>query len=195
MKALIARTLWLVLALAAGPLPAAQTNRVRFGIYMPKYDVYTQTPDVSKRVAEYLRDSDPERIPLAEYKVISDDDIVDYDWPTHTIRLRHSIWFKLREPGVHGVPFVVVADGTPVYVGAFWTGFSSVSTERPVIMWDYQRKANAVTIERAYPGPSFAAQGTDPRQDKRIRKALSERGKLKAEDKGPGPAGQPSTTR
>jgi len=167
-------TLFLVTSYAKLPQP-------RFGIFMPKLDVYTLTSDVTDRVNSYLYRSKPSEIPLAEYPIISEDDLLSYDWNTHTLLLRHSIWYKLREPAVHGAPFVVVADGVPLYVGAFWTSISSFATPVPVIMWDQKRESTHLTIQRGYPSPEVAGEVADPRANDQLRKVLEELGKLKRE--------------
>ena len=156
----------------------AESQQPRFGIFMPKLDVFTLTPDVTDRVNSYFR-SPPGEIPLADYPIISEDDLLSYDWSTHTLLLRHSIWHKLPEPAVHGAPFVVVADGAPLYVGAFWTSISSLSTPVPVIMWDRRRESTRLAIQRGYPSPKAAEGVADPRANSRLWKVLEELGKLK----------------
>ena len=155
------------------------SQQPRFGIFMPKFDVYSQTPDVTDRVIAYLYRSKPSEIPLAEHPIISEDDLLSYDWNTHAVQLRHTIWHRIPQPGVHGVPFVVVADGVPLYVGAFWTSFSSIATSVPVIIWDPKRESTQLFIQRGYPSPVVAKEVTDPRASAQLRKVLQELGKLK----------------
>ena len=126
----------------------------------------------------YLRTNDLSKIPLAEYPIVSETDLISYDWDTHTLHLRRSLWFTVRQPGVHGVPFAVVVEGVPIYLGAFWTEESSVSTHVPVILWDHQRKSKDITIQWAYPTSKFG-KGADPRANQRLKKVLKELGKLK----------------
>jgi hypothetical protein len=158
-----------------------EAQRPRFGIFMPRLDVYSQTPDVIDRVTAYLRRSDPSEIPLAEYPIISEEDLLSYDWNTHTMHLGQSIWFRIREPGVHGLPFVVVVDGAPLYVGAFWSHISSIATPLPVIMWDHERKSKDLVIQRAYPTPEAAGKSADPRGNPRLKRVLEELGKLEVD--------------
>jgi hypothetical protein len=128
------------------PAIGQEVKRPRFGIYMPKLDVYTQTSDVQDRVIAYERTTKPGEIPLAKYPIISEDDVLGYDWDTHTLQLRNSIWFTVRQPGMHGLPFVVVVDGVPIYVGAFWSDLSSIPSVVPSIRWDDQRKSKEISI-------------------------------------------------
>jgi hypothetical protein len=171
--------LWLTVLISLNPALGEEHKRPRIGIYMPKLDVYTQTPDVQERVLVYLRTTKPSEIPLAEEPIVSEDDVLSYDWATHTLKLRDSIWFKIREPGMHGLPFVMVVDNESVYVGAFWSPLSSISTHVPVILWDTERKAKEMTINWAYPTSDFG-HGSDPRANERLKKALDELSKLKA---------------
>jgi hypothetical protein len=132
-----------------------EIKKRRFGIYMPKLDVYTQTSDVTDRIVAYQRTTPPGEIPLAEFPIVSEEDLVSYDWETHTLELRDRIWFTIRQPSMHGLPFVVVVDSKPIYVGAFWSNFSSIPSHVPTIVWDNERKSKQLTIERAQP-PSSA---------------------------------------
>jgi hypothetical protein len=155
-----------------------EVKRPRFGIYMPKLDVYTATPDVQDRVAAYLRTTKPGEIPLAGHPIVSEDDIVSYDWETHTLHLKRSVWFTIRQPGVYGVPFVVVVDGVPCYVGAFWSAVSSIPSHVPCIIWDHERKSKDITIQKAYP-TAKSGQGDDPRSNEQLKNVLQELGKLR----------------
>ncbi len=148
-----------------------------FGIYMPKYDIYNATPDVTERIVKYLK-SDPDDIPLAKYPVIDANDIEHYDWDTHEITVKKTVWWRLRMPSVHGAPFVIVVNKKPVYVGAFWTNISSISASVPVVIYDHTRKSKRFRIDKAYPSAKFAV-GEDPRSSARIRDALQKLGLLK----------------
>ncbi len=145
---------------------------------MPREDVLNFTRDVEERVRAYLK-SKPGDIPLAKYPLISDQDIESYDWKTHTLAVDRTVVRRILRPLVWGTPFVVVADGEPIYVGAFYSGGSSQSCPVPVIMTDFPARTNALVIGRAYPGASAAQVADDPRSDARIKNALQALGKLK----------------
>ncbi len=68
------------------------------------------------------------------------------------------------------MPFVVVADGTRIYLGTFTSGLSSMSPTGPFVTVE-DITADGFTLRSP-------AHGADPRNDERIVKALSERGKL-----------------
>jgi hypothetical protein len=171
----------LLMAVPLGGFRAMQ-ERPRFGIFMPKLDVYSRTPDVQQRVLAYLR-TKPAKIPLADFPIISEDDLLSYDWDTHTLHLRDSIWQKIPRPGNGiGTPFAVVVDGTPIYVGAFWSGISSLGNTCPVIVSQYfgydERDSKDLTIRLGFLGTPI--QGLpDPRNNERLKKVLAELGKLK----------------
>lgn len=121
---------------------------------------------------------------LSESAVISDADILSYDFTSHSMVLKPEALARIPRPPVAGTPFVVVVNGQRVYVGAFTTCLSSFSFAVPSITVDRQlmdtnQPANALIIERAYPSPPFGV-GTDPRSDRRIRDAFAAVQKLNA---------------
>jgi hypothetical protein len=156
---------------------AAITNAHNFGIYMPREDVLGSTRDVEERIRNYLK-AKPEDIPLAKYPVISDKDIANYDWETHTVTVTDpSVLRRVRTTSVWGAPFVFVADGKPIYVGAFYSLGSSQSCPVPVILADFMQRTNTFKIERGYPTGNFAP--VDFRPDPRVKEVLRELNKLK----------------
>lgn len=68
------------------------------------------------------------------------------------------------------MPFVVVADGARIYLGTFTSQISSIGPTGPFV---YVEDITADDLTLKAP-----LRGTDPRNDDRIIKALSERGKL-----------------
>ncbi len=81
---------------------------------------------------------------------------------------------QLPPVGVAGLPFVVVADGERVYLGAFMTMSSSLALDLPVIVVEGMQE-RSFRIEDGYPAGSS---GVDPRGDPRIRNVLAESQKL-----------------
>jgi hypothetical protein len=120
-----------------------------------------------------------ENVELAPVPLLTEDDIVSFKWLQQQIVLTDEGFSKIpssSQVGVNGKPFVVVVDGHRCYLGAFWTGISSVASPNPVI--DVLRaKDNIITILRAYPQSQFGA-GPDPRADQRLQKALTELKKI-----------------
>jgi hypothetical protein len=171
-----------LLAISSGGPPSTR-ERPRFGIFMPKLDVYSGTPDVQQRVEAYLRRAtNPADIELAEFPIISEDDLDSYDWDTHTLHLRDSIWLKIPRPRRSvGTPFVLVVDGTPIYVGAFWSRLSSFACPGPVIVSEYfghdERDSIHLAIRLGYGPPDEGF--PDPRNSEQLKKVLAELGKLR----------------
>jgi hypothetical protein len=114
---------------------------------------------------------------LSNDPVISQEDIISYDFSSHAMRLRIEAIKRLPRPSVSGTPFVVVVNGDRIYQGAFYTNVSSISYSQPVILVDRSERnqpgtADVLLIDRAYPSAAFAT-GSDLRSDDRIKNALS----------------------
>jgi hypothetical protein len=75
---------------------------------------------------------------------------------------------ELGQVELYGLPFVVVADGVPIYLGGFFPGISSVAIPNPMVTVDFITN-DGFTIDDAEPGP---------RNDPRILKVLAETGRL-----------------
>jgi hypothetical protein len=117
---------------------------------------------------------------LSNTPVISDVDVISYDFSKHAVRLRPEAIKRLPKPSVFGIPFVVVVNGDRIYPGAFYSSFSSVAFGLPgsVVSRPEPDAQDVLNIERAY--PASHAVGVDPRSDERIRSALSSLKKLAA---------------
>jgi hypothetical protein len=115
---------------------------------------------------------------LDKKPVISDADILTYDFANHTLVVTRSALARMPDPPVWHQPFVVVADGQRIYLGAFSTMVSSCGTSVPTILVDFRDSTNELTIDLGYPAPGFS-DGPDPRSDERIRTALAGLKKLK----------------
>lgn len=145
------------------------------------FGIYLTTGPVDPRLLSHGR-GDWSAVRLAESPVISATDIISYDFAEHAMKLRPEALARIPRPPVHGVPFVVVANGERVYLGAFTISLSSMSFAVPSIMVDGRvlatnRAPDIMVIDRAYPGPSFGV-GPDPRGDPRIKAALAALHKL-----------------
>jgi hypothetical protein len=156
---------WVVALLTITSL-AALPKRSTFAIYLIADPVDART---------FARQGQWKKLPLAGAPIISDADILAYDFSKHAMRLRPEALKRLPRPPVEGTPFVVVVNGERIYPGAFYTNVSSISCELPVIVVDRATpSADVLLIERAY--PESIASGKDLRSDVRVRDAL---GKLK----------------
>ena len=121
-----------ILALVAviSPVAQAETNHPSFGIYLTR---------LSKEETQSLEKTPMplEKIPLEQVPLISERDIVEYDFNKHSIKLTPEAFERVSK--VHpasvsyGIPFVVVASGTRHYMGVFWSGSSSAVTSYPSI--------------------------------------------------------------
>ncbi|HUT24712.1 MAG TPA: M56 family metallopeptidase, partial [Sumerlaeia bacterium] len=86
----------------------------------------------SMRAMEAL---DLQSLALDPTPLLTDKDIVSYDWDRHLVRLKPGVRERMmpKKPELRGIPFVVVANGERVYLGAFWPPESSFSHYCPVI--------------------------------------------------------------
>jgi hypothetical protein len=120
--------------------------------------------------------------------LVAADQIVAYDWPTHTLTLkkgvRDELLAKTKRHLAGGQIFVAAIGGEEIYQGRLTSLFSSASFSTPVIVLDEAamlRKrlaADQVRIGLGYPGEG-AFKGKDPRGDPRIRASLEAGGKLR----------------
>jgi hypothetical protein len=149
------------------------------------FGIYLTAEPVDRRITAYGK-GDWSSIRLSESPLISAADIISYDFAEHSMRLRPEALARIPRPPVHGTPFVVVANGERVYLGAFTTCSSSMSFAVPSIMVDRRalvtnQPPDTLVIERAYPQPSFGV-GPDPRGDPRIKTALTALHKMKVNE-------------
>lgn len=121
-------------------------------------------------------------VDIAEYPVISMDDIVSYSEKTHEISLTPESYQRISklEVPVQGRSFVVCVNSSPIYWGAFWTPISSLSFDGVVIMKPLGAplaSSFSIEISIGYPSSQFY-KGEDPRTSPEIMKALRQAGKL-----------------
>lgn len=118
--------------------------------------------------------------------LIAAEEILAYDWSTHTMTVHRSVrpWLlnALRKGALDDGTFVVAVDGKPIYSGAWMSCMMSSSRATPVIVLDAQQlddglKPNQLRIDLGYPSEKFFA-GADPRGDERIKQALAKQRKL-----------------
>ncbi len=127
---------------------------------------------------------------LGDDPILTDKDIVAYDWNTHTLKLRPGLAQQLdREYGRRSVsPFVVIANGQRCYLGAFLSHISSYMPSVPVI----QVFLSGHSPEKAIRIRESPISGTkDPRSDPRIRRALEQAGLLGKSTGGSGKETEP----
>ncbi len=182
-----------LLVLLCSPCLMTKAEVPRIGLYYLD-DVATTIP------------SDRKEWGLIGDLILSDRDIVDYCWRSHSVqltpeaaqRLPKSGWHKSSAPiaesklvGVDGKGFVLMVDGVRCYAGAFWTHLSSLATGGPVIMVDSLTEFPATgvnpapqgsfQIELGYPNASarLPTHADDVRDCPSLKKALVEMRKLR----------------
>lgn len=156
-------------ACSTASTPSAAIAREGFSIYLLEG---TSSSDILL--------ADVNSLVLAGSPIVSRDDVVRYDSQTHTLHLTpagHARILALRVP-TSGVPFVVSVDRQPIYAGAFWASYSSLSFDGVVI--DVLRgEGNTFKMQLGYPGAPAQAKLADPRSDPRILESFRQAGKLK----------------
>ncbi len=139
-------------------------------------EVYLLAGDVPPSELAALGDPEP-----AEKPLLSRAEIVSYREDTHEIELTAGGFEAVRdlEVPVSGRSFAVCIDRRPVYVGAFWAAYSSLSFDGVIIETTLTTEEHPVIrIELGYPGPDFF-RGPDPRSDPDMLQALERAGKLR----------------
>jgi hypothetical protein len=165
-----------LVGLVAAGLAADRKSPPSFGLYLIEEPV-----DSIRRV---LHDGTGEwsRVTLKLPPVVSGADISAYDFTNHLVTLTRESFGRLRTlSSIPGTPFVAVANGERIYLGAFTTSASSIPLSVPCITVPPLEKlpASSVRISLGYPGP-YRNTNADRRFDERIRKALSTLGKLQS---------------
>jgi hypothetical protein len=154
------------------------------GCTKPKYAVYLIEGE--RGHVDHKRGPDVARARLVQPPVLTEKEIIAYDWATHLITLTPSAEKKLFDyetrpneaPGARlaGREFVVTANGVRCYGGAFWSSIMWGAYNFPSIV--ISTRTNTIQIQRGFP-PSGDDAAPDPRADARVMKALKEAGKLK----------------
>ena len=126
-----------------------------------------------------------ERMPVLSHvetaaePLISEDDIISYSRSTHEITLKPDAGRRLEEMQfpVDGTSFLVCVDKGPIYWGAFWPFYSSLSFDGVVIHMPVTSDDYTISIELGYPCSSFF-RGEDPRDNPLIMRRLEDAAKL-----------------
>lgn len=143
------------------------------------FSIYLVKPRMS---AQQMMETDLSDLELEEIPILSVDDIVTYTWETHEIDLTDSGYERIAElhvPVTTGVPFVVCVGREPIYSGAFWVGYSSMSFHGIVIDTLFAMDKHSIRIQLGYPESPELFEGEDTRSDPRILQSLEAAGKLK----------------
>ncbi len=155
------------LALGNSTQQAQMKDGEGFAIYLTRDEVPPSQMDALSHVE------------IAQEPIISLEDIITYDASTHEVRLTDNAYQRISEleVPVRGKSFLVCLDKSPVYWGAFWVMYSSMSFEGITIMKPLIEGPSVMKIELGYPASSFF-EGKDPRNNLEIMKSLKKSGKL-----------------
>jgi len=148
------------------PTPAFDEG---FAIYLLRENISPQQP------------VDLDLLELAQHPILSSKDIVSYTRATHDIELTQNGYLTIAALSlpVTGISFAACVNGQPIYTGAFWPGYSSLSFDGIVIDPILASMEHTfIHIQLGYPGLDFF-DAVDPRSDPRILQALDRAGKLK----------------
>jgi hypothetical protein len=139
-----------------------------FAIYLPARDMpVSEMPIFSN-------------LELADEPIVSLGDIVSYNRNTHEIELTAEGYERLLELEVptNGKVFVVCIDHQPVYWGAFWVAYSSLTFDGVTILIPLSPDRHTIQIGLGYPSESFYT-GEDPRSNPEIMQSLRQADKLR----------------
>jgi len=145
------------------------------------FAIYLVSQDMSASEASEM---DLDQLTLENEPLISGEDIISYQPANHIIELTPAAYRRFqgafpRPVKVAGIPFVVCVGSQRIYAGALWTPASSISYDGVIILQPFDSDGRTIQLSLGYPGPD-AFEGSDPRSDPRIIKALERGQKLKS---------------
>jgi hypothetical protein len=153
--------------------PAADAHENEFAIHLVGQSI----------TAAQLIGSSINEVALEGSPILTQSDIVAYDWDTHQMELTSGAYEKLagledRTVSEGGLGFVACVGDERIYTGAFWSSLSSAVFPGPVIDVHGAALAQPLTIQLGYPSEEWFT-GIDARDDGRIRQSLQKTGKLR----------------
>ncbi len=164
-------TLFVIIAILLLASGCTSSPTLEKGRVSPNFEIYlVDTPKLGDVIDTTLSD-----IPVQSEPLLTEEDLVIYDWSEHILSLtpEGAKKFPSQIP-LDGLPFVVMAKGERIYLGAFWTPISSLYIpELPIIMMP----SDSTTIQILY--SSTSGQVIDPRNNSKLYTVLKETGKLK----------------
>jgi len=132
--------------------------KVAFGVYLLR-DSSINAIDAANIGLNNLKLSDDPLWSLRDFEY--------YKCTGHEFKLKQMEINKMPKGSLKGLPFVFIANNLRIYLGAFWTSFSSFSFGYPVIDTELFKATGDLKIMRAYPHDGFAI-GDDPRSSLEI---------------------------
>ena len=137
-------------------------------IYLTKQDI----PPAQTEALNYVA--------MAEMPIITISDIIAYDAQEHELRLTASAFKRISRLDVPtgGKSFIVCVDKAPIYWGAFWVLWSSLSFDG-VTIWKPLglEEPHVIRLELGYPCSELYT-GEDPRSNPVVIESLEQAGKL-----------------
>lgn len=118
-----------------------------------------------------------DKLSLENTPILTDSEIIEYSWETHEFKLSKDVLLERLKGSVptSGKAFVLVVNEERIYLGAFWTPLSSLSTpDIPIInsIWSSEDLDKSYKID-------YFGNGSDLRKDDRIYEVLKKTAKLK----------------
>jgi hypothetical protein len=139
-----------------------------FAIYLTKQDI----PPAQMEALSH--------VDIAERPIITISDIITYDAQEHELRLTASAFERISQLDVptRGKSFIVCIDKAPIYWGAFWVPWSSMSFDG-VTIWKplTLEEPHVIRLELGYPSSALYI-GEDPRSNPVVIESLEQAGKL-----------------
>ncbi len=112
--------------------PAGTSDEEGFAFYLIADSASTIWPSMQSGLDSYLLSATP---------LFGAAELDYYDWRDHRFSVRNEVFRNIMNlvrsrQSVHGIPFLVVAQGSRRYAGAFWFGYSSIAPTFPYIESD-----------------------------------------------------------
>jgi hypothetical protein len=117
---------------------------------------------------------------LTDQPIISIEDVITYNAQTHEIKLTDEAFERIYQLDVStgGKSFIVCVNKAPIYWGAFWVLWSSMSFDGVTIwMPPIFEGPNVIRLELGYPSSELYT-GEDPRSNPIVIESLEQAGKL-----------------
>ena len=166
--------------LITGMFPAAANSAAIPQSVLPR----TGKKPIQPRFAVYaakINGKDLNKAKLLEPPLLTEKDIITYEWTTHSMKLTPEATLRLAKtlkPNTSGVPFIVVSKGKRCYAAYFWWSISSIATFNPVIVVDALQNAKADATLRFQNGYPTAKENIPVYENQSVRDALIRSRKL-----------------
>lgn len=163
--------LWVSLSYGkTSDLKFVEALKTCFSTSNPRFGLYLVTKD----------NKDLDKIELAKSPLITEDDILDYNWTNHTMYITETAAKRIPNVDSLGKPFIIVVDGNRAYGGTFWTPLSSMAPPCVTIDTFASKLKNTIKIDYRNCKSELDPLNIelDPRNNESIKKVFRELGKL-----------------